>query len=51
MINLMKCLVLGHKLDWVEYDKRIETEQHYADGTLVYCTRCDTYRKQKNEPR
>ncbi|CAB4128172.1 hypothetical protein UFOVP100_14 [uncultured Caudovirales phage] len=47
MINLIKCLILGHVFDWKEYDKRIEKEQRYADGTLIYCTRCKSYKKIK----
>ena len=45
MIKLIKCLMFGHHFDWDEYDKRIEKEEHRADATLVYCTRCKSYKR------
>jgi hypothetical protein len=42
---LVKCFILGHEYDWDEYQKRIEGEQHHADGLYVFCERCRKYKK------
>lgn len=47
MIKLIKCLIWGHEFDWKEYDKRIEKEEHYAAGTMIFCSRCKSYQKVK----
>lgn len=47
MIKLIKCWIFGHDFDWTEYDKRVEKEEHYADGALVYCVRCNSYQRPK----
>jgi hypothetical protein len=45
MLNKIKCFLFGHIIDWKEYDKRIEKEEHYADGPMIFCERCRTYAK------
>lgn len=39
------CLLMGHSIDWDEYDLRIEKEQHYAAMRTLYCKRCQQYKK------
>lgn len=48
MILLIKnviCFILDHKIDWSEYDNRIEKEEHYAAADIGFCIRCKKYKK------
>lgn len=39
------CVIMGHVIDWDEYDLRMEKEGHYGAVDMVLCRMCNKYIK------
>ncbi len=44
-MSLIKCFIFGHEIDWDEYERRLESEEHHTSGVFLYCKCCKKYNR------